>query len=159
MEDGCFPLLYSQHIQDGRVVWPQGKEGECIQTKKRSHLQRNGNYLLVKRFTAKEGKRRLQCGIYLQQRYPKFEYISTQNKVNFICCESPCVTYGLYVLLNSTLYDDYYRILNGSTQVNSTEINAMPVPEREVIEEMGRALMHKELTEANCDKIIEQWIR
>lgn len=159
MEEGCYPLLYSQHIQDGRVVWPQGKEGECILTTQRSHLQPNGNYLLVKRFTAKEERRRLQCGIYLQQRYPDYEYISTQNKVNFISCESPCVTYGLYVLLNSTLYDDYYRILNGSTQVNSTEINAMPVPERSVIEEMGRALMHQELTVANCNRIIEQWIR
>ena len=159
MGEGCYPLLYSQHIQEGRVVWPQGKEGECIQTTQRSHLQRNGNYLLVKRFTAKEEKRRLQCGIYLQQRYSEYEYISTQNKVNFIYCESPCATYGLYVLLNSTLYDEYYRILNGSTQVNSTEINAMPIPERNVIEEMGRELMHKELTEANCNKIIEQWIK
>ncbi len=159
MAEGCYPLLYSHHIQDGRVVWPLGKEGECIMTKQKSHLQRNGNYLLVKRFTAKEEKRRLQCGIYLQQRYPKYDYISTQNKVNFISCDSPCITYGLYVLLNSTLYDDYYRILNGSTQVNSTEINTIPIPERCTIEEMGRALMHQELTVANCNKIIDQWIR
>lgn len=159
MEEGCYPLIYSQHIKAGRVVWPQGKEGECILTDKKSYLQKNDNYLIVKRFTAKEEKRRLQCGIYLKQQYPQFEYISTQNKVNFIRCDSPCLTYGLFVLLNSTLYDDYYRILNGSTQVNSTEINSIPVPERNVIEEMGRALMQKELTEMNCNKIIEQWIR
>ncbi len=42
---------------------------------------------------------------------------------------SECLVYGLYVLFNSTIYDEYYRILNGSTQVNSTEINAMPVPD------------------------------
>lgn len=73
-------------------------------------------------------------------------------------CDSPCITYGLYVLLNSTLYDTYYRILNGSTQVNSTEVNQMPIPEREVIEAMGRELMHQDLTEANCNKIIDRWI-
>lgn len=159
MEDGCCPLIYSQHIKAGRVVWPQGRKGECLMTDKKSYLQKNDNYLIVKRFTSKEEKRRLQCGIYLKQYYPQYSHISTQNKVNFIRCDSPCLTYGLFVLLNSTLYDDYYRILNGSTQVNSTEINTMPVPERDIIEEMGRALMYNELTENNCDKIIEQWIK
>ncbi len=158
LEEGAFPLLYSQHIKDGRVTWPMGKEGEVIKTDRASFLQENSDFLLVKRFTAKEEKRRLQCGIYLKQLYRQFAYISTQNKVNFVKCDSPCITYGLYVLLNSTLYDRYYRILNGSTQVNSTEINQIPVPEREVIEEMGRELMYQELSEANCNKIIDRWI-
>ena len=114
--------------------------------------------MLVKRFTSKEEPRRLQCGIYLKKKFDKFKYISTHNKVNFIKCDSPCVTYGLYVLLNSSLYDCYYRILNGSTQVNSTEINQMPIPDRQVIEEMGRELMHHELSEVNCDKILSRWI-
>lgn len=158
MEEGAFPLLYSQHIKDGRVTWPLGKEGEVIKTDRTSFLQENSDFLLVKRFTAKEEKRRLQCGIYLKQKYKQFAFISTQNKVNFVKCDSPCITYGLYVLLNSTLYDTYYRILNGSTQINSTEVNMMPIPKREVIEAMGRELMHQDLTEANCNKIIDRWI-
>ena len=158
LEDGAYPLLYSQHIKEGKVVWPLGKEGEVIKTDKKSYLQENGDFLIVKRFTSKEEPRRLQCGIYLKKKYDKFKYISTQNKVNFIKCDSPCVTYGLYVLLNSTLYDCYYRILNGSTQVNSTEINQMPIPERQVIEEMGRELMHHELSVVNCNKILNKWI-
>lgn len=158
LEDGAFPLLYSQHIKDGQIVWPLGKEGEVIKTDHLAYLQENGDYLLVKRFTAKEEKRRLQCGIYLKQRYSQFRYISTQNKVNFVKCDSPCITYGLYVLLNSSLYDAYYRILNGSTQVNSTEINQIPIPERDVIEAMGRELMHLELSEMNCNKIVDRWI-
>lgn len=157
MEDGAYPLLYSQHIKGGKVVWPVGKEGEVIKTDKRAYLQENGDFLIVKRFTSKEEPRRLQCGIYLKRKYDQFKYISTQNKVNFIKCDSPCVTYGLYVLLNSTLYDSYYRILNGSTQVNSTEINQMPIPERRVIEEMGRELMHHDLSVVNCNKILSKW--
>ena len=159
LEDGAFPLLYSHHIKDGQIVWPLGKEGEVIKTDHLAYLQENGDYLLVKRFTAKEEKRRLQCGIYLKQRYSRFKYLSTQNKVNFVKCDSPCITYGLYVLLNSSLYDAYYRILNGSTQVNSTEINQIPIPERDVIEAMGRELMHQELSEMNCNKIVDRWIK
>lgn len=158
MEEDAYPLLYSQHIKDGRVIWPVGKEGEFIKTTHTAYLQENSDFLIVKRFTSKEEKRRLQCGIYLKKRFSQFRYISTQNKVNFIKCDSPCITYGLYVLLNSSLYDAYYRIMNGSTQVNSTEVNQIPIPEREVIEAMGRELMHSELTESNCNTILNRWI-
>ena len=123
-------------------------------------MQDNKNYLFVKRFTAKEEHRRLQCGVYLAKDFPQYKKISTQNKINFIdgvMTElSECLVYGLYVLFNSTLYDEYYRILNGSTQVNSTEINAMPVPELKCIQEMGRKLMKsRDYSEENCNLILE----
>ena len=69
---------------------------------------------------------------------------------------SESLVYGLYVLFNSTAYDLYYRILNGSTQVNSTEINSMPVPSIKIIEEMGIQLMNSsERTEEICNEILE----
>lgn len=159
-EDGAIPLFYSQHIKDGRVQHPIQKEHEYVVTEQSGLMQDNKNYLFVKRFTAKEESRRLQCGIYLAKDYPQYSKISTQNKINFIdgLLEnlSECVVYGLYVLFNSTLYDEYYRILNGSTQVNSTEINAMPVPGLNAIQEMGRKLMRsKDYSEKNCNMILE----
>ena len=47
-------------------------------------MQDNKNYLFVKRFTAKEEPRRLQCGVYLAKRFPQYQKISTQNKINFV---------------------------------------------------------------------------
>lgn len=159
-EDGAIPLFYSQHIKQGKVQFPIQKSHEYVVTDQRGLMQDNKNYLFVKRFTAKEEPRRLQCGIYLAKNYPQYTKISTQNKINFIDGllgeMSECLVYGLYVLFNSTLYDEYYRILNGSTQVNSTEINSMPVPDMESIQEMGRKLMKtKDLSEKNCDLILE----
>lgn len=156
--DATYPLFYSQHIKNGRVVWPVGKENEFIDTDRMGYLQENTNYLFVKRFTAKEEKRRLQCGIYLSSDYPKYKYISTQNKLNYIKCDSQEEVYGLYVLLNSTIYDQYYRILNGSTQVNSTEINNMPVPSKEIIRNMGKELEGTDLSQSVCDSILKKWI-
>ena len=153
-----YPLFYSQHIKDGKVVWPIGQTHEFINTDCKSYLQENANYLFVKRFTAKEEKRRLQCGIYLSSDYPKYKYISTQNKLNYIKCSSQEEVYGLYVLLNSTLYDQYYRILNGSTQVNATEINNMPVPSKEIICNMGKELKKTDLSQTACDSILRKWI-
>lgn len=158
-EEGACPLFYSHHIKDGRVQWPIGKPGEYILTSKAGHLQKNTNYLFVKRLTSKEEHRRLQCAIYLCNDYPQFRYISTQNKVNYIQCESEEVAYGLYALFSSSLYDDYYRILNGSTQVNSTEINHIPVPSKDVIRMMGSEMAQCELTEDNCNKIVDKWIK
>lgn len=161
-EKGAIPLFYSQHIKHGVVNFPIQKSHEYIVTNKCGLMQDNKNYLFVKRFTAKEEQRRLQCGVYLAKYYPQYEKISTQNKINFIDCilgeMSECLAYGLYVIFNSTLYDKYYRILNGSTQVNSTEINNMPMPDKECIQEMGRELMKtKDLSEKNCDLILEEY--
>lgn len=160
--NGAVPLFFAQHIQDGKVIFPVGKEHEYLATKQPGLLQQNTNYLFIKRFTAKEERRRLQCGIYLAKRNPTYTKISTQNKINFICGMrelSECVVYGLYVLFNSTLYDCYYRILNGSTQVNSTEINSMPVPPMSIIEAMGKDLLRvKDMSEKSCDDILRSYI-
>ena len=159
-EEGAIPLFYSQHIKQGEVYFPIQKENEYVVTNQKGLMQDNRNYLFVKRFTAKEERRRLQCGVYLSKKYPQYKKISTQNKINFvdglITEMSECLVYGLYVIFNSTLYDEYYRILNGSTQVNSTEINAMPVPDLESIQEMGKKLMKsKDMSENNCNIILE----
>lgn len=159
-EEGAIPLFYSQHIKQGEVQFPIQKEKEYIVTDQKGLMQENRNYLFVKRFTAKEEPRRLQCGVYLAKKFPQYQKISTQNKINFIdgllTEMSECLVYGLYVLFNSTIYDEYYRILNGSTQVNSTEINSMPVPELDIIQEMGRRIMKsKDFSEKNCNLILE----
>lgn len=159
-EEGAIPLFYSQHIKKGEVQFPIQKEHEYIVTEQRGLVQENRNYLFVKRFTAKEEARRLQCGIYIAKNFPKYKKISTQNKVNFVDGifgeMSECLVYGLYVLFNSTIYDEFYRILNGSTQVNSTEINSMPVPDLQIIQEIGKKLIKsRDLSESNCNMILE----
>lgn len=161
-EEQAVPLFYSQHIQDGKVVFPIGKENEYIVTQQQGLLQKNANYLFVKRFTAKEEHRRLQCGVYIARKHTGYDRISTQNKINFIDGLkglSECVVYGLYVLFNSTLYDSYYRILNGSTQVNSTEVNSMPMPSMSAIESMGKELIKvRDMSETSCDRILRSYV-
>ena len=157
------PMFFAQHLKDGRITFPIGKHGEYIDTRKSGLLQDNINYLFVKRFTSKEESRRLQSSIYLQDDFPTYKQISTQNKLNFITRNKKSLTkqmvYGLYCLFNSTLYDKYYRILNGSTQVNSTEVNTMPMPTLEGIVYLGQRLMgSNDLTEKTCDRILEEYL-
>ena len=159
--EGTIPLFYSQHIQNGRVNHnPSGKEYDWMVTDYAGLIQANKDYVLFKRFTAKEERRRLQCGIYDADDFKDYDYIGTHNKTNFIerIDKEPfskAEIYGIYALFNSTIYDRYYRIVNGSTQVNSTEVNNIPVPPLEVISEIGRTLMEKgDLGTAMCDDIV-----
>ena len=161
--EDTLPLFYSQHIRDGRVNHqPSGKEYDWIIDKKPGLIQKNKNYVFIKRFTAKEERRRLQCGVYSPADFREYEYIGTQNKINFVDKTDggemdAQTTYGIYALLNSTLFDMYYRILNGSTQVNSTEINNIPVPPVEMIKEIGEQVIQtKDLSTDNCDRIISE---
>lgn len=161
--ENIVPLFYSQHIRDGRVNHLQsGKNLDWIVDSKRGLIQKNTNYVFCKRFTAKEERRRLQCGIYLAKDFSQYDSIGTQNKINFVNSVagdqlSEELVYGIYTLLNSTLFDTYYRVLNGSTQVNSTEINSIPVPPLSVISDIGRQLMQKEdLSTETCDELVNR---
>lgn len=160
-EEHTVPLFYSQHIRNGRVNHkPSGKSYDWILDRKPGLIQKNKNYVFCKRFTAKEESRRLQCGIYLADDFPDYTFIGTQNKINYIeqvngtDMDRP-TAYGVYALLNSTLFDMYYRVLNGSTQVNSSEVNSIPVPPFNLIRQIGEKIMAKgDLTTSTCDNIV-----
>ena len=51
---------------------------------------------------------------------------------------SLCEIYGFYTILTSNLWERYYRMLNGSTQVNSEELNSLPIPEVRILQYIGR---------------------
>jgi adenine-specific DNA-methyltransferase len=158
--NGAVPFFYAQHIKDGRVAFPIGKQNEYLSDEQPGALQQNRNYLFVKRFTAKEEKRRLQCGVYLAGDHPGHRKISTQNKINFIdTLDGPEMSaelaHGLHAAFNSTLIDAYYRAMDGSTQVNSSEVNSIPVPPRRDLETMGRRLMESgDISTLNCDRVL-----
>ncbi len=156
------PLFGSKHINGGILKFPKSLEYEYINSSKACLLQENKNYLFIKRITTKEEKRRIQCSIYLSSSLPEYKYISTNNKINFITTPFNIemgdeLLYGIYVVLNSTIYDTYYRMLNGNTQVNSSEINNVPIPEKDKLIELGsRIKKEKIFTVEYCDKLMEE---
>ena len=160
------PLFYSFHFNNGFIKFPiETDKKQYIIPNKNSLLQKNKNYLFLKRFTSKEEKRRLQPAIYLSECFSQYDNISTDNKINFIDTlnnEKLLLSeiYGLFVLFNSTLYDDYYRILNGSTQVNASEINSMHIPNRTILKELGnKLLISDDLSTEYCDKLLKEILK
>lgn len=162
--ENTVPLLWAFHFNGGCVKFPLNDEqNQYITLENSALLMDNCNYLLIKRFTSKEERRRLQPAIFLRKEFNEYKYISTENHLNFITRVNGELTedeaYGLYVVFGSTLWDKYYRILNGNTQVNATEINAIPIPCISDILYLGsQARQYSLLTTQICDYILEELI-
>ena len=48
---------------------------------------------------------------------------------------------GIVAFLNSTLVDRYFRITNGNTQVNATELRKLPLPRHEQLTRIGERVV------------------
>jgi adenine-specific DNA-methyltransferase len=85
----------------------------------------------MRRFSAKEETRRLVASPLLRRQLPNGHF-GLENHLNFIHRPSGALSEEevmiLTELLNSELYDRYFRIMNGNTQVSSTEIRELPLP-------------------------------
>lgn len=158
------PLFWACNCSNSRITFPVLQaENQYITTENSSLLMKNTNYVFLKRFSSKEESRRLQPSIFLKSDLPQYPFISTENHLNFITrCNgemSDNEVFGLYVIFASTLYDRYFRILSGSTQVNATEINVIPIPDLDDIRLVGlRSKLFSHLTTQICDSLLEDLI-
>lgn len=158
---GAVPLIRPSVLSGGSVDFPGRTGKQYIAPINPALLQKNKNMLLIKRVPAKSDARFLNVAVYLAAKLPTFRYISTHNKLNFIDTRDPngeiCarLAFGLFALLNSTIYDRYLSIVSKSKQVNAKELRDLPLPPRNLIENMGMRLMAVRQTGVKaCDDIV-----
>ena len=143
-DDGAAPLVYPCHFHNGFVNWPSdsGKKPNAIvlSEKTRNLLVAAGFYVLTKRFTAKEERRRVVAAIYDPQRI-KSPLIGFENHLNYFHSKgkglSQNLARGLALYLNSSLFDQYFRLFSGHTQVNATDLRKMRYPSRDQLMRLG----------------------
>ncbi len=145
-ENGTVPLLYPVHFKDGRVRWPiESKRPNAImRTDATSKLfLPRGYYVVVKRFSAKEEKRRLVASIVTPDDFAN-EEIAFENHLNVFMQGKHGldrhIAYGLSAWLNTTWLDGKFRLFSGHTQVNATDLRNLPYPTVEQLSDMGRKL-------------------
>ena len=142
------PLLWMQNVRPMQVSWPVANRGKeqyiASGPASASLLLPDRNYVLLRRFSAKEQDHRLTAAPLLAGQLGS-ALIGLENHLNYIHRPGGELTneeaFGLAVLLNSTLLDSYFRTFNGNTQVSATELRALPLPPLEAICEMGRRAM------------------
>ena len=129
------PLLWMQHVRPMRTAWPApaADKPQWIRVERGSMkmLVPDATYVLLRRFSAKEEKRRLVAAP-LTMGALDVDVVGLENHLNYIRGVTreldEDLAYGLSALLNSTFLDRYFRISNGNTQVSATELRAMPLP-------------------------------
>ena len=137
------PLLWMSHVQSMRTTWPldNHKPEYIARCGAGALIVSNKNYVLIRRFSAKEQTRRLTAAPYLAAEFAVPE-VGIENHLNYIHRPGGTLSedeaWGLAALFNSRLLDTYFRTVNGNTQVSATELRAMPLPERNVIVGLGQ---------------------
>lgn len=155
------PLIRAQTMKNGAIDFPQPIKRQYIAPVNPSLIQKNKNLIIIKRIPAKSDDRFLNASIYLASQLPAYRYISTHNKINFIDTvdknSEMCArfAFGMFALLNSTIYDRYISIISKSKQINSKEMRDLPFPPRNIIENIGMRLMAMRQTSVKaCDQIV-----
>ena len=139
------PLLHPHNVKPFATIWPLAKNGKpaamkCCEGSRRLLLPTR-NYVLLKRFSSKEERRRLTAGCFLAAGTSS-PYVAIENHVNYIYHAQRELTedevYGIAALFNSPLIDRYFRTISGTTQVNATEIRAMSFPPLKLLSRIGK---------------------
>lgn len=158
---GTVPLLYPCHFNGGTVHWPklEARKPNAIldNEETRPWLVPSGVYLLTKRFTSKEERRRLVACMFDPDQV-KTDWIGFENHLNYFHQEGhgleKNLAAGLYAFLNSTVVDQYFRRFSGHTQVNATDLRTLAYPSRETLQAMGRTMMTLDLTQDEIDEVV-----
>lgn len=154
---GSVPLIYPHCVKVDGVLAPPRQSADFADTrlaKKAVAIRENDEtrrwllqvdrFVLIKRFSSKEEKRRLVSGVLEPIDFPD-GLVGIENHVNFFHRRraglSEHFARGLSRFLNSTVADRYFRQFNGHTQVNATDLRAFRYPSQRALERIGAEIL------------------
>lgn len=160
------PLIYPTHFEKGLVRWP--KAG----TKKPNAIVHNtasaplmvpaGVYVLVKRFSAKEERRRVVAAVFDSSTVP-CEVVGFENHLNYFHERGEPLdrtfAWGLSAFLNCSPLDTYFRQFNGHTQVNATDLRSLRYPPRDVLIALGRQVQGMLPAQHDLDALVAEILK
>jgi adenine-specific DNA-methyltransferase len=162
-EHNTAPLIYPCHFNGGFVHWPKEKTRKpnaiVNSGQTRELLVPAGNYVLVKRFTAKEERKRIVACIYDSHKIHG-PLVGFENHLNYFHFNGHGLTIplakGLAAFLNSTVVDVYFRQFNGHTQVNATDLRSLNYPTKAELEKLGRKIVDPGMPQEELDVLVEE---
>jgi adenine-specific DNA-methyltransferase len=159
------PLYWLHNTSKMKLKWPMNKvgKGEYIQVSQQSLplLIPNKNYVFLRRFSSKDDSSRLVATPYFTDSI-KAEHIGVENHLNYIYRPNGNLdrneVFGLTTLLNSHLFDTYFRTFNGNINVSATELREMPLPPIETIRKIGsEVILKNEFSQPIIDEVVKRY--
>ncbi|MBD2281235.1 MAG: N-6 DNA methylase [Dolichospermum sp. DEX189] len=161
LDDQTVPLIYPESIKPGKVLFPPTKPKKSIAIEKNQETQKwlipSGCYIVVKRFSAKEEKRRIVAAVS----YPiDSSALGIENHLNYYHAKGKGMNLdlakGLTAFLNSTLFDQYFRLFSGNTQVNATDLRKIKYPCKNDLIKLGTQIHESAFDQDQIDQLVHQ---
>jgi adenine-specific DNA-methyltransferase len=160
--NGSSPLIYPCHFKDGFIKWPNEKckKPNAIEFSEETKelMVPAGCYVLSKRFSSKEEKRRVVAAIFDSHNI-EAPFVGFENHLNYFHEKGKGMptnlAKGLAVYLNSTFFDRYFRLFSGHTQVNATDLRKMRYPSREKLISLGRHIRTQMPGQEAVDQLLQ----
>lgn len=154
IQDGVFPIIWSEAINDGNFTFDYK-----VRKIKYIKLKDNQDFLvckqpviLVQRTTSKEQSRRILTAVMPKEYIGNYNGAVVENHVNIIypIKETKISLEGLSLILNTNIVDRIFRCISGSVAVSVSELHALPLPDYEKVKEIDSIL--KNMHHENIDK-------
>jgi adenine-specific DNA-methyltransferase len=160
LRDVYVPLIYPGNLREGQVVWPKSirkPQGLALNEATTKLVLPNERFVLVKRFSSKEEKRRVVAAVYEPEQEGR-SGVGFENHLNVFHENgrglSQDVARGLCLWLNSSIVDRLFRTFSGHTQVNATDLRSMRYPSREQLGQLGSSILDKCPDQASIDALV-----
>ena len=161
-DGNAIPLIYPGHLRRGRIDWP-GKSNSkpCAIAESpatEAMFLPTGNYVLVKRFSSKEERRRVVAAVLEPGDLPS-DVVAMENHVNVLHISNRGMdgdlAWGLAAYLSSTAVDRFFRQFNGHTQVNAADLESLRYPDVDSLRSLGAEARSTEFEQAATDSLVE----
>ena len=161
-ERGTVPLIYPAHLDGMRTTWPQAEIKKWNAILRNNETQRwlfpGGCYVLLRRFSSKEEKRRLYVSLLRHEDVGSAAWLGFENHTNVFHIDRHGLPVdlaeGLYYWLHSTALDDHLRRFSGHTQVNATDLRNMLYPSAADLKVLARKARGRVLAQPEIDHLI-----
>jgi len=165
-EHDTAPLIYPFNFHHGYIQWPLRHNKKpvalLVGAATMDLLVPSEVYVLVKRFTAKEERRRVVAAVHDPARIGA-SLTGFENHLNYFHRAGRGIAVslakGLMLYLNSTFVDSYFRQFSGHTQVNATDLRSLKYPTRHVLERLGSRMTDVLPGQQEVDRWVEEELR
>ena len=159
------PLIYPGHLRRGRINWPgESNSKPCaiaVSSATEGMFLPSGDYVLVKRFSSKEERRRVVAAVLESVDLPS-DVVAMENHVNVLHVSNRGMerdlAWGLAAYLNSTIVDLFFRQFNGHTQVNAADLESLRYPDVQSLLALGAEARSANFEQAATDLLVERHV-
>lgn len=158
------PVIWSAHFGKNEIDWPNRKKENLQQyidiAGNENILLDTNNLILVKRFSSKE-ENGIKINVLWKDKHI-YSKIGIENHVNYAKFDNEELLVATYILLKSRIYNRYFKIINGTTQVNVSDLNSLPLPPLNDLKMISARINKKkigDITSKECDEIVDDYFR